>query len=102
MEQKINEFDLRMLQAVREEPMPYEWLIQKLSSGTEGSPSLHFLEMTRHNILTAMSRGLIGACLVHTEVPFITPVNPTFETLPRYWFYCTREGRKALRTVNET
>jgi hypothetical protein len=102
MDQDINEFDRRLLHAVREEPVPYEWLIEKLSSGTEDLSSCHATEMTRHNLLSAISRGLIGACLVHAEVPFITPVNATLETLPRYWFYCTHEGRKALWGIKKT
>ena len=100
MDQDLNEFDRRLLQAVIEEPAPYESLIEKLSSGMDESSGFRAAEIARYNLFSAISRGLVSACLLHAEAPFITPANVTFETLPRYWFYCTQEGRRALWGTN--
>jgi hypothetical protein len=98
METSLNEFDRRLLQAIAKEPVPYEWLLDELSSETDGPSTSCSSEMIRDGILNAISRGLISACLLHAEPPFVTPTVATRETLPRYWFFCTARGRSFLET----
>jgi hypothetical protein len=101
MEKYFVKFDERMLLTILDEVVPFESLIDRFSSEPEDFPTSRTPEtMLRYRLLGAISRGLICACLLHTEPPFLTPVHPTFETLPRYWFYCTLQGEMALRAAN--
>lgn len=47
-------------------------------------------------LLTLVARGLVAACLIHADPPYITAVNPNFETVERYWFIATEKGIRFL------
>ena len=49
-----------------------------------------------------VSSGLIGAYLIHADPPYFTPVDPSPETVGRYWFIITDIGRKQLQPGQET
>jgi hypothetical protein len=44
-------------------------------------------------LLTLVSGGLVAACLIHADPPYITAVDPNFETVERYGFMATEKGR---------
>lgn len=48
-------------------------------------------------LFTLLADGLVAACIIHAEPPYITAVDPNFDTLERYWFMTTDRGEKFLQ-----
>ncbi len=48
-------------------------------------------------LLGAIANHLVSAYLLHADPPYATEVGADSETIQRYWFAITEEGREYLR-----
>ena len=44
-------------------------------------------------LLTLLAYGLMAACFIHAEPPYVTAAEAKFDDLERYWFMATERGR---------
>ena len=50
-------------------------------------------------LLGAIANHLVSAYLLHADPPYATEVGADAETIQRYWFGITEEGREYLRQL---
>jgi hypothetical protein len=98
MDRDLSSFEQAILKSVCEDILPFERVIEDLCAQHERDP-----EFDKKHIQSAMlhliSRGLMGVYLLHTEPPYITPVDADLTNLHRYWITLTDKGQKALRAA---
>jgi len=96
MRAKVRELDRVVLEAVSDDYLSFESLVSKLSQ----SSSLQWAVMDiEHMLLSALSNHLVSAYLLHADPPYATEVGANAETIRRYWFCITDQGREYLRRL---
>jgi len=48
-------------------------------------------------LLTLVMDGLLAACIIHAEPPYVTTAVPNLDTLERYWFTITDRSVQFLQ-----
>jgi 16S rRNA G966 N2-methylase RsmD len=93
MRATFREIDRLVLQAVSEDYQSFESLVSKLSRihAQYGSREVE------RTLLSAIADQLVSAYLIHADPPYATEVGANAETIQRYWFGITEEGREYLR-----
>ena len=96
MKTRSHELDRVVLEAVSDDYLSFESLVRKLSQ----SQFAHWavLDIERM-LLSAISNHLVSAYLIHADPPYATEVGANSETIQRYWFCITDEGREYLRRL---
>lgn len=90
------EIDRVMLEAVSEDYQSFEAVVSKLSQFAE------FLVTDIERILLdSIAKNLVAAYLLHADPPYATEVSASSETIRRYWFCITDEGRQYLSQLIE-
>jgi hypothetical protein len=75
----------------------FESIVAKLA---QANPAISSGEVK--GLLRALSAdNLLGIYLIHADPPYFTPVDPTPDTIERYWFLITEEGKRQLQTPDK-
>ena len=95
MKTTLQGLDRVVLEAVSEDYQSFESLVSKLSQSKDayGVPDLERM------LLSAISNHLVSAYLIHADPPYATEVGASPETIRRYWYCITEEGREYLRRL---
>jgi hypothetical protein len=95
MKTTLQGLDRVVLEAVSEDYQSFESLVSKLSKAKDayGVPDLERM------LLSAISNHLVSAYLIHADPPYATEVGADPETIRRYWYCITEEGREYLRQL---
>ena len=94
MKVSFHELDRVVLEAVSDDYQSFESLVSKLSRSQ--GPHYRAVEIERM-LLSAIANHLVSAYLIHADPPYATEVGANAETIRRYWFCITEEGRDFLR-----
>ena len=84
-----------VLEAVSEDYQSFESLVSKLSQ----SKDAYEIPDLERMLLSAISNHLVSAYLLHADPPYATEVGADPETIQRYWYCITEEGREYLRRL---
>lgn len=87
--------DRVVLEAVSEDYQSFESLLSKLSQ----SKDAYEVPEIERMLLSALSNHLVSAYLLHADPPYATEVGAGPETIRRYWYCITEEGREYLRRL---
>jgi len=90
------ELDRVVLEAVSEDYRSFESLVSKLSQSAD-----FLVSDIEQTLLSAIGKNLVAAYLIHADPPYATKVGASSETIRRYWFCITEEGREYLRRLVE-
>lgn len=95
MRTTLQGLDRVVLEAVSEDYQSFESLVSKLSQSKDayGVPEIERM------LLSAISDHLVSAYLIHADPPYATEVGADPETVRRYWYCITEEGREYLRQL---
>ena len=93
MRASYRELDRAVLEAVSEDYQSFESIVSKLSLSDQGQCGATDIERT---LLNSMANHLVGAYLIHADPPYATEVGANSDTIRRYWFCITEEGRRYL------
>jgi hypothetical protein len=96
MKARSHELDRVVLEAVSDDYLSFESLVSKLSESNLAHDAVLDIERM---LLSAISNHLVGAYLIHADPPYATEVGANPETIRRYWFCITDEGREYLRRL---
>jgi len=96
MRRGFHELDRVVLEAVSEDYQSFEALVSKLSQSKNAQCGVSDIEST---LLGALANHLVSAYLLHADPPYLTEVGASPETIQRYWFAITEEGREYLRDL---
>lgn len=96
MKIRSHELDRVVLEAVSDDYLSFESLVSKLSQSKFAQAAALDIERL---LLTAISNHLVSAYLLHADPPYATEVGANPETIRRYWFSITEEGREYLRRL---
>jgi hypothetical protein len=87
------ELDRAILEAVSEDYQSFEAVVNKLSQASH--ISYETIEIERV-LLSSVADKLVAAYLLHADPPYATEVGAAPDTIQRYWFCITEEGREHL------
>jgi hypothetical protein len=91
-----SELDRVVLEIVSEDYQSFETVVSKLSQ------IANFLVTDIERVLlSSIANNLVAAYLIHADPPYATEVGASSETIRRYWFCITDEGRQYLRQLSE-
>ena len=79
-----------------EDYQSFEALVSKLSRTRNAGCGVNEIETA---LLGALAKHLVSAYLLHADPPYATEVGASPETIQRYWFAITEEGREYLREL---
>ncbi len=96
MRRGFYELDRVVLEAVSEDYQSFEALVSKLSRARNADCGVNEIEKA---LLGALAKHLVSAYLLHADPPYATEVGASPETIQRYWFAITEEGREYLREL---
>ena len=96
MAHKSTEIDRVVLEAVSEDYESFESVVSKLSRGQHHTCRISEIE---RSLLTAIANNFIRAYLIHADPPYTTAVGANSDTVRRYWFCITEEGKRYLHGV---
>ena len=91
-----NELGRVILEAVSDEYQSFEALVSKLSRVNDVDFGITDIERV---LLSSIAGKLVRAYLIHADPPYATEVGAEPETVRRYWFCITEEGREYLRRL---
>ena|SRR5579871_1446464 len=91
-----HDLDRAVLEAVSDDYQSFEALVSKLSRSKNAQCEVTDIE---HLLLSAIANHLVSAYLLHADPPYATEVGANSETIQRYWFGITEEGRDYLRLL---
>ena len=94
MKVSSHELDRVVLEAVSDDYQSFESLVGKVSQAKDAHHRVMELERI---LLSAIANHLVSAYLIHADPPYATEVGANAETIRRYWFCITEEGRDYLR-----
>lgn len=94
MKASSRELDQVVLEAVSEDYESFESVVSKLSRSDYADCGVTDIESI---LLSSIANNLVGAYLIHADPPYATEVGADSETIRRYWFRITEEGRRYLR-----
>lgn len=87
------ELERLILEAVSLDYQSFEAVSGKLSLAEDA----HFADMDIERVLLAsIAENLVAAFLIHADPPYATQVEAGPETVTRYWFCITDQGRNYL------
>lgn len=87
------ELDRLILEAVSEDYQSFETVASKLSHCDHVQLAVSDIERL---LLTSIADNLVAAFLIHADPPYATEVEADPETIRRYWFCVTEQGRNYL------
>ncbi len=90
------ELDRVILEAVSEDYQSFESVVNKLSQASRFACGAVDIERM---LLTSIANNLVAAYLIHADPPYATEVGVDAETIRRYWFCITEQGREYLRRL---
>src|SRR5438067_4037675 len=90
MTASFQELDRVVLEAVSEEYQSFEAVVSKLSQANCGIAEIQRV------LLSSIANKLVAAYLLHADPPYATEVGTDSESISRYWFCITEEGRRYL------
>jgi hypothetical protein len=90
------ELDRVVLEAVSEDYLSFESVVSKLSTAKYAALGARDIE---HILLSSIADKLVAAYLIHADPPYATEVGADPDTIRRYWFCITDEGRRYLRAL---
>ena len=90
------ELDRVILEAVSEDYQSFESVVKKLSQANQFAYGAMDIERT---LLSSIADNLVAAYLLHADPPYATEVGVDADTVRRYWFCITEEGREYLRLL---
>jgi 16S rRNA G966 N2-methylase RsmD len=90
------EIDRMVLESVSEDYQSFEAVVSKLSQFSDCVVA----EIERI-LLSSIANNLVAAYLLHADPPYATEVGASSETIRRYWFCITEEGRRYLSQLTE-
>lgn len=96
MKASFRELDRIMLETVSEDYQSFEALVSKLSLVID--IEFGMIEVERL-LLSSIANRLVAAYLLHADPPYVTEVGAEPDTIRRYWFCITDEGREYLRRL---
>jgi hypothetical protein len=79
---------------------PFESILDKLSRKSPDTLSASDIDEIPVILLALVTDGMLGAYLIHADPPYITAVDPSLETVQRYWFMITEKGKKYLQNTS--
>lgn len=85
-----------VLEAVSEDYQSFEAVVSKLSQFADWVVS-----DIEQILLATITNNLVAAYLIHADPPYATEVGADSETIQRYWFCITEEGRRYLSQLTE-
>jgi hypothetical protein len=92
----ISTLDRVVLEAVSEDYEPFEAVVRKLSNSTQALGGANEIE---RSLLSSIANNFIEAYLIHADPPYATAVGANLDTVRRYWFYITEQGKEHLRRL---
>ena len=93
----LTELDRVVLEAVSDDYESFESLVSKLSRVNSAICRTFLTDQLERSLLTSIANNLVGAYLIHADPPYTTAVGANVETVRRYWFCITDEGKEYLR-----
>lgn len=93
MRASYRELDRAVLEAVSEDYQSFESIVSKLSQSDHSACGAIDIERI---LLNSIASHLVGAYLIHADPPYATEVGANSDTIRRYWFCITEEGRRYL------
>jgi hypothetical protein len=93
---RSREFERAILEAVSEEYQSFESVVSKLSPASQITYEVIEIESM---LLSLIANNLVGAYLIHADPPYATEVEADPDTIRRYWFCITEQGREYLRRL---
>lgn len=96
MKASSSELDRVVLEAVSEDYQSFEAVVSKLSQITN-----FVVTDIERVLLSSIANNLVAAYLIHADPPYATEVGASSETIRRYWFCITEEGRQYLHQLIE-
>lgn len=94
MKASSRELDRVILEAVSEDYQSFEAVVSKLSQASQIAYGVTEIERM---LLSSIAKHLVGAYLIHADPPYATEVGVDPDTIRRYWFCITEQGREYLR-----
>ncbi len=92
------EFDRVVLEAVSEDYESFESVSSKLSRlNLPICPICGIDLVVERSLLSNIANHLVAAYLLHAEPPYATAVGTNLDTVRRYWFCITEEGKEYLQ-----
>lgn len=93
MKARSRELDRVILEAVSEDYQSFESVVSKLSQASQiGTTDIERM------LLSSIADHLVAAYLIHADPPYATEVGVDADTIRRYWFCITEQGREYLRS----
>jgi len=93
MRASFHELGRLVLEAVSEEYQSFETVVSKLSRSNFAYREVMEIERV---LLSSIEKKLVAAYLIHADPPYATEVAADSDSIRRYWFCITEEGRKHL------
>jgi len=94
MKARSRELDRVLLEAVSEDYQSFESVVSKLSQANQVAYGVPEVERM---LLSSIADHLVAAYLIHADPPYATEVGVDPDTIRRYWFCITEQGREYLR-----
>jgi hypothetical protein len=91
-----HELDRVVLEAVSEDYQSFESIVSKLSQFAD----IVVADIER-TLLSCIADNLVAAYLIHADPPYATEVGASSETIRRYWFCITEQGREYIGRLIE-
>lgn len=85
-----------ILEAVSEDYQSFESVVKKLSQASQFAYGAMDIESM---LLSSIADNLVAAYLIHADPPYATEVGVDADTIKRYWFCITEQGRQYLRRL---
>jgi hypothetical protein len=98
MKKPSQEPDRELLEAVSDDYQSFESVVSKVSCSKHTICAASDIE---RSLLTSIANNLVRAYLIHADPPYATAVGANSDTVQRYWFWITEQGREYLRGLVE-
>jgi len=85
-----------VLEAVSEDYESFESVVRKLLRMNDAIDEGCDAESIERSLLCSVENRLVGAYLIHADPPYATAVSADLDTVRRYWFFITDEGKEYL------
>lgn len=90
-----------LLDAVSGDYEPFESIVERFERENARTGWNLNVNQIKIALLNSIAEDLVEAYLVHSEPPFVTAAEATFDTLNRYWFATTEFGELIRRNSME-